>query len=165
MKFNTAKLKARAERALAQKNRPHQYSLGKGGFDPSSPLGFKCDCSGFASWVLGISRYQEDKHKPWSKQIPWIETTAIYDDARGAQLLFKRIENPVVGCLVVYGDYRNILGIRKQGHVGVVTSIEDGVPMATDCASGRGDSAIRNRAASFWIGRKGIYCVLKEDFV
>lgn len=165
MSYNLQKLQQRVGRAKAATAFACTYKLGKGGFDPQAATpGANCDCSGFVSWVIGISRWQEDKKKPWSKRIPWIETTAITEDARGAQMLFKVISEPVPGCIVVYGD-RKVLGIRRQGHVGIVVG-DTADPVCVDCSTGRWNRAIGQlRRGSFWIGRGGCYCLLKEDFV
>lgn len=156
------KLKDRASRARSFVGYLCRYGLGRGGFSVKNPIQKgQCDCSGFASAMLGMSRWQEELDKPWSSAIPWIETTAIYNDAKGAQLLFVEVAEPVAGCLVVYPD-RKVAGIRRQGHVGVVDLVES---RSIDCASGRFARAIQFRDTSFWLDKKrgGIVVCLKED--
>ncbi len=162
--YNLLKLLQRVGRAKAATAFACTYKLGKGGMNPaSSTPGAECDCSGFLSWVAGISRYQGDKNKPWSKHLEWIETSAMVEDARGAQRLFKIIEKPVPGCFIAYGD-RKVLGVPRQGHCGLVVG-EEADPSCVDCSTGRGSRAIsKARRASFWLGRGGIFFVFKEDF-
>lgn len=159
--LNVEKLNERVENAKKDLNMLIRYGLGEGGFDPKDwcPK-LLCDCSGWVSAKLGMSRNQSDKKKPWSEKIPWIETTAIYNDAKGAQLLFVPVVLPVPGCLIVYPD-RKILGVRRQGHVGLVISQS----LAMDCASGRGARAIQTRPNKFWLDRGGIVVCLKEDLL
>jgi hypothetical protein len=126
----------------------------------------ECDCSGFAAWVLGISRYQEDKKKPWSKAIPWIETTAIVADATGPQLLFKKVILPRPGCLVVYGDNG-----RKQGHVGVISRFVsswdfDVIDCNASLARKIGGKAIGEGSRHAFLGNpRAIFVALNEDFL
>lgn len=168
MTLNRDKLKNRIIRARGTIGRGTRYRLGRGGFIPDTSVPWdanhRCDCSGFISWVLRISRHQEFMHKPWSKTIPWIETTAIYSDARGKQQLFKQISEPVPGCLVVYPDR---IG---QGHVALVATcrVENGKVKALgiiDCSSRRGE-AINERDGMFMLSltKRGIFCVLREDY-
>lgn len=164
--LNQNRLKDRVRRARSAVGRGTRYRLGRGGFDPSLKLPAQsgdCDCSGFLSWALGISRHQRDKDKPWSKAIPWIETTAIYKDAKGKKLLFTKISEPVPGCLVVYPD--RWLGV-KQGHVAIVSTVSsDGKSFdIIDCSSRGVREAINERPGVWMLGRKAIFAVLNEDF-
>lgn len=166
--LNRRKLEARLRRARGIVGIGIRYRLGKGGINPRKSRpddnGF-CDCSGAVSWCLGISRHQRPKDKPWSTAIPWIETTAIYRDAKGEQLLFQQISKPVPGCIVVYPD--RWLGVR-QGHVAIVSTVSMGSGNIkqlgiVDCASHKGE-AIRERDGMFMLKRGAIFVVLQEDF-
>jgi len=156
--LNIINLSARAKRAEDFLIARCRYLLGAGGMKPKvTPNTLtKCDCSGFAAIILGLSRWQGDKDKPWSDTIEWIETSAIVRDAKGRRQLFTTIPKPVRGCLIVYGDK----GL-KQGHVGIVVN----ETFAVDCASNRGDKAIQHRPIKFWVDRGGIFVVLNEDFI
>jgi hypothetical protein len=156
-------------RARSAVGRGIKYRLGSGGFEPADGLPTRngyCDCTGFASWVLELDRYQADKDKPWSRAIPWLETTAIYNDATGSQRLFKQIPAPVPGCLVVYPD-RKILGVHTSGHIALVSRVNGKVWDCIDCSSSQGGKikeAVRewNRQALFE-SRNAIFCILKQD--
>lgn len=157
MSINYERLQARLERARSAKGHGITYGLGKGGFDPADNLpdqNGKCDCSGFVSWCLGMSRQQGNKNKPWSKQIPWIETTAVHKDATGKQLVFKAIPKPVAGCLVVFPDSNG-----KEGHIGVV-AIAGAQYTVVDCTS----KGITEHPGTYFRGKKStVFCILKED--
>ena len=159
-KLRVAKLRDRVSHAASWLSKPVRYNLGSGGMSPSDPMpDGRCDCSGFVSATIGMSRHQEFKGKPWSSHIPWIETTAVFDDAKGAQWLFVPCAEAWPGCIVVIPD-RRILGIRRQGHIGIVSQDPT---IAIDCASGRGDRAVGLRPVSWWTKRGGIVVCLKED--
>lgn len=168
MTLSETRLKDRVRRARTAVGRGTRYGLGKGGMHPHLPrpaFNDRCDCSGFVAWCLGISRYQADKGKPWSTAIRWIETTAIYNDAKGKRLLFTQIPEPVPGCLVVYPDR---IG---QGHVAIVAtcSIVGGKVKQLgiiDCSSRGKREAINERDGMFFLSmtKRGIFCVLNEDF-
>lgn len=143
--------------------------MGHGGLHPEDGFPTKngfCDCSGFVSWVIGVSRFQGDKDKPWSRSIPWIETTLIYNDATGPQRMFKQIPSPVPGCFVVYPD-RKVLKVHVEGHIALVTRVNGTQFDVIDCSSSKGGKvkeAIRewDRTALF-MSRNAIFVVLKED--
>ncbi|RYG37372.1 CHAP domain-containing protein [bacterium] len=169
MVLNQARLSARVARARSAVAHGTAYRLGKGGFDPRAKLPHDsskgCDCSGFVAWVCGLRRDQVNARKPWSKLLPWIETTMVRADAVGKQLVFVRISEPVAGCLVVYGDKG-----RSQGHIGVVTRVGPNKKSidVVDCSSGqykRTGEAIDERNGDFFINAGAIFVVLKEDFV
>jgi hypothetical protein len=159
----------RIHRARSACYRGIKYKLGNGGFDPHDVLPTRngyCDCTGDISWVLEIDRYQGDKGKPWSKAMPWIETTAIYNDATGPQRLFKQIPAPVPGCMVVYGDYK-VLGVRRPGHIALVSQVKGNVWTCIDCSASRNGKTVEairewDRQAMFE-ARKAIFVILKQD--
>lgn len=169
MTLDVTRLNRRVMHAKSAVGRGTRYVLGQGGFHPLDSLPTRsaaCDCSGFAAWVLGISRWQADKGKPWSKHIPWIETSAIVADATGPQRLFKRITSPVPGCLVVYGD-KKVLGVRRQGHVGIVAEVVNGRAVKViHCSKGndRTGDAIQITGPNVFENGRSIYCLLKEDW-
>ncbi len=109
---------------IAVKDSTASYKLGKGGYDPSAPVpegkGNQCDCSGFVSWCLGISRQSSNA---FLRKVNggWVETTGIVKDAKAKDGLFTQVTTPVPGNLLVYGD--NETG---QGHVGIITTVAGG---------------------------------------
>lgn len=132
------------------------YKLGKGGFHPEKlHPGKYCDCSGFVSWVIGLSRkHQFGKHN-------WISTSDIHDDATGHQHLFKKLPAPEPGCIVVYPDRDG-----RQGHCGIVTEKRGLELWGVDCASSssrNAGDAIAERSLDFFRRRQDmIFCVPEE---
>jgi cell wall-associated NlpC family hydrolase len=137
-----------------------RYKLGRGGRKPRALVpwdveGF-CDCSGFASWVHGLDRYQPEVRPGGSD---WISTTSIYDDATGEHRMFRAVpvEEALPGDLVVYPS-RYKKGVRIGiGHVGVIVArLRDGWDglEVVDCAARRGP-AIAHRSGELW-ARRGI---------
>lgn len=147
----------RISRARSVVGRGIKYKLGKGGFDPSTPspanAAGTCDCSGFASWIMGITR------KPSALFGRWIETTNIVRDATGDQDLFLMLEDPRPGSFAVYPDHDG-----KQGHVALVTGVDP--LMGIDCSSSRSKrtgEAIHERSLAF-MAKRAIFVVPKSDF-
>jgi hypothetical protein len=78
-----------------------------------------CDCSGFVCWIYGLDR---DRSAPGGAAI---FTGWIWSDARGAQRLFRRVDDAArplrttIGTVLVYpkppGDG------ERYGHIGLVT--------------------------------------------
>lgn len=163
--LNRGKLHGRVIRARQAIGRGTRYVLGQGGFHPLDTLPTRngsCDCSGFAAWGLGIDRWQGRHKKKWSAVVPWIETTAIVKDARGKNHLFRQVNQPIPGCLVVYGDR-----FGRQGHVGIVDSVRS----ATDfdvihCSKGndRNGDAIQRTSGGLFLKAGASFVVLNEDF-
>lgn len=96
------------------------YSLGKGGRHPESPTPGdaqgRLDCSGFASWCLGLDRKSD------AIDGGWISTDSIVRDATGKRRLFRVVPAGQIraGDLVVFPG-RYVAGRRVAiGHVGVV---------------------------------------------
>ena len=142
-------------RALSALGKNTRYKLGAGGYNPDAEHpGRDCDCSGFVAWVIGYSR----KHKFGSSS--WISTSDMVRDAKGKQALFGLIDDPVPGCVVVYGDAGG-----KQGHCGIITRIEEGKLYGVDCAGSsyrRKKDAIQERDFSFFVAKPGaIFCAVQ----
>jgi cell wall-associated NlpC family hydrolase len=97
------------------------YRLGKGGFDPKAERPWskqmECDCSGFVSWCLGVSR---KTNNPWYVKFNggWFETSAIVRDALSPFGVFTKVDRQDArpGDVLVWGDTGG-----QQGHVGLVT--------------------------------------------
>ena len=96
------------------------YSLGKGGRHPEADSPGdgegRCDCSGYASWALGLDR------KSGAIDGGWISTDSIVRDARGPRRMFREVPigDAKPGDLVVYPG-RFVAGRRVGiGHVGVI---------------------------------------------
>lgn len=134
------------------------YRLGKGGRRPSDPAPFDaggfCDCSGFASFALGLDRYQ-----PTAIDGGWISTDSIVRDARGPHRMFREvpITEAKAGDLVVYPG-RFVAGKRVGiGHVGVV--VEPGPTIlacrVAHCAASKSVGAVRVSDGRPW-ARSGI---------
>jgi hypothetical protein len=130
------------------------YALSKGGYEwlPDFPAE-ELDCSGFIASVLGRSR------KPQLDFPYWLSTDSIWTDCGDKQRLFKQINKPIRGCLVVYPDDDG-----KQGHVSVVSAedVENGELTGIDCASSSsllGD-AISERNISFFLRKTKVrFCL------
>lgn len=144
------------------------YRLGKGGRRPHDPAPFDaggfCDCSGFASWCLGVDRYQ-----PTGIDGGWISTDSIVRDARGVRpsgspmlgprRMFREVEinEALPGDLVVYpGSF--VAGRRVGiGHVGVI--VEPGPTIlacrVAHCAASKSVGAVRVSDGRPW-ARRGI---------
>lgn len=111
-----------------------RYKLGRGGIDPTgatpaTPDGY-CDCSGFACWVLGVSRKTD--HPLYLKfNQGWINTDAIVADVKTPVGLFSpTVARP--GALIVYPRAG-----KGVGHVGIVTKVVNGKPeLVVHCSSG-----------------------------
>jgi hypothetical protein len=143
-----------------------RYKLGRGGFDPWAaypwPAGYdaRCDCSGFVAWVLGMRRDQINARKPWSKLLPWIETSLVWKDATGKQLVFVRLLRPEPGCLVVVPDR----GVH-QGHIAIVTDVRHTHDYDVVDCSARGDrEGINERPATWFLNQaNAAFVALRED--
>src|SRR5690349_12944689 len=145
---NTQQSLARARTGLEEKT---TYVLGKGGFDPTTPLLSKeCDCSGFIAWAVGIPR----ELPPGSGR--WLDTDAYWDGGGGAAKaagfdLFHNVAraDAVPGNLIVYPDHAG-----KQGHIGIISDVkDDGKLQVIHCSKGNfthfGD-ATRETDSAVW---------------
>lgn len=142
----------RAKRALGKGIR---YKLGTGGFYPFAPLPcnllLQCDCSGFVSWVIGLSR-KPKKSRDW-----WIETSAIWNDAKYHQEVFVETA-PAPNTVCVFPDRG-----KRQGHCGIVVSVTPNGQIATviDCTPSRG---VAVHSGKYFNDHPETICVrLKQD--
>ena len=104
-------------RARSQMGRRVEYLIGHGGSFPNlKSVGPRCDCSGFVAWCVGSPRRVPDT-------IGWIETSRIVKDTMGDRRLFVPAYHPEPGDLVVYGDWVDRTGKRRQGHVGILSEV------------------------------------------
>ena len=141
------------------------YKLGKGGFDPKALAPWnrqmQCDCSGFVSWCLGVSRKTDN---PWyAKQNGgWFETSAITRDATSPFGVFTEVarNDAKPGDLLVWGDRDG-----QQGHVGLVS----GPTTIIHCSSGnfrKTGHAIRETDMAIFDANEAIAarCAWIEDY-
>lgn len=129
------------------------YGLGKGGMKPEAPhpwvgevvdgkSAWLCDCSGFALWACGKSRYQPPL---------WYGTDMIVADAKNDGGIFSMLAWE----LALPGDLLVFPGINgHHGHVGVVTSSwSEGPKLVIHCSAGnfrRFNDAIQETEPSVW---------------
>lgn len=108
---------ARAHAAVSQGTR---YKLGKGGMNPGSPSPAsdgECDCSGFVSWCLGMSRHTTDRFYV-DFNGGWVETTAVWTDiGRSTGIFDSTTKKP--GAVIVYPDANG-----HEGHIGILLDAE-----------------------------------------
>lgn len=115
-------------RALTATNKGTKYGLGAGGTNPNAALpsiNGKCDCSGFVSWCLNMSRKTNEAFYVRLNG-GWIETTAVSKDIGSSSGIFEPLDHPEPGCVVVYGDYRGNDGRHHEGHIAAVTEVNGG---------------------------------------
>lgn len=155
MSIDYTPLESRLTRARSVIGQGIKYGLGQGGMNPDNPTPasptWKCDCSGFVSWVLHMSR------KPKVTRWWWIETTNVYKDATGRQKVFVKIDKPVPGCIVVYPDRSG-----HEGHIGIVSEIRKTGYDVIDC-SGSKNGIYEHSGAAFMTKANTIFCLLKQD--
>jgi len=102
-----------------------------------------------------------------------VATETIVADAKGANLMFRRLARAERGCLLVYGDYKDALGRRRQGHVAICTEARYVGPLLVslrgiDCSVSNDEwgDAIQERSLLKLFGpgnRRAIYAALAED--
>lgn len=151
------------DRARSALGRKTIYDLGSGGMKPGGPLDKKCDCSGFVAWAIGIPR-----------QIPpgtggWLDTDAY---ARGGAPAFPGLAVPVApsgvqpGDIYVYPDYK-LNGVVKQGHIGIISAVQGGVPTKViHCSlsnSNAGD-AVKETGPTAWVSKGGAARIMRLDY-
>ena len=149
----------RIKKAYAATGKKTKYGMGHGGRDPTGKTlteTGKSDCSGFASYLIGVKR-SDSKRK-----VSEIETTNIYNDARGARNMFVQVD-PAPGVFCVYPD-RN----GEQGHMGLVTKVSPtGGITGVDCGSGnykRTGDAIQERSFAWMMNEGAIFVAPKSDY-
>jgi hypothetical protein len=111
-------------RARSAAGKSIKYKLGGGGMSPKAAtpanMNKECDCSGFACWVLGISRHTD--HPLYVRfNDGWINTDAIVHDANESTGFFSRVDTPMPGDLLVFPSRPPK---RKVGHVGIITDVK-----------------------------------------
>lgn len=150
------------ERARAVLGHECTYHLSAGGYHPDGlPWNsqHECDCSGFAAWALGVSRWVKAGH-PWHGSFPaeWIETTNLVRAAeRGAGFSSVPWTAAQPGDLLVWGDSKRADGTGRQGHVGVVASVgADGPKTVIHCSSGNKPTAIQETSTDLFRKRGAI---------
>lgn len=137
-----------------------KYKLGAGGMNPLAPLPCnddnECDCSGDVSWALGVSRYM--KGIPWYDKDhngEWLNTDAIWRDARSTYGIFEEIGTPKPGAIIVYPKRSGLVA----GHVGILTAVNPN--WVIHCSSGNyratGD-AIQETGDAVFQKYGAIYC-------
>lgn len=141
------------------------YRLGQGGFFPEDAWPTRsggCDCSGWCSFAMRLSR-KPKLTRPW-----WIETTAIYNDAMGKQKVFVKLDEPQVGSFVVYPDYVSG-GRKREGHIALVVAVTGSRIIVVDCSPSNerrvGYAIDRRDATALFASKKSIYVTLKQDLV
>ena len=149
----------RIQKAYAAVGLGIEYGMGQGGYDPTGKTltkTGKCDCSGFGAYLVGVKR-SDSKLK-----VSEIETTNIYNDARGPRNMFVPVD-AAPGVFCVYPD-RN----GEQGHMGLVTKVSStGGITGVDCGSGnykRTGDAIQERSFAWMMKEGAIFVVPKSDY-
>jgi len=116
------------QRARSQVGRGIRYRLGGGKLFPEGDNcageDNTCDCSGFVDWCLGLPRQFDH---PFHHEVNggWINTDAIWRDARHGHILFEECP-PSSGGLIVY-PCGKMAGSEAPavGHVGIITAVEE----------------------------------------
>lgn len=85
------------------------------------------DCSGFIDWCLRFSPSRQVDH-PLYKKVNggWFETTAIHKDGLSDSGFFSKLENPKIGAMLVYPDFRGNDGRMHDGHIGIINEVNGG---------------------------------------
>jgi len=107
-----------------------KYILGEGGRAPVNPDPFTpnakgqrgSDCIGFVLWCLGIDRYQP---KLFTHYDGWMNTDSIIQDAKTGigGGLWKILNKPEVGSLVIFPSLWKNGKMVRMGHVGLVVEV------------------------------------------
>jgi hypothetical protein len=147
-------------RARSQIGIGTRYKLGAGGFSGATPApggggghaSDECDCSGFVTWALGMSRHTRNEYYTLKLGTEWISTVSMFEDCGDSAGLFLSVDIPVPGCIIVYPD--GALGPKRQGHVGIVSRVVDGeVAAIIHCSAGNfrsGGDAIAENLDATW---------------
>lgn len=121
--MNVDVLLTRARSACGRKT---TYRLGAGGMAPALSMPWagvqdhSCDCSGFVSWCLGLSRRVNGF--PWydaAHNGEWLNTDAVVRDANSPFGFFDLIKEVRPGAVIVFprADALN------YGHIGIVSEV------------------------------------------
>lgn len=147
-------LLARARSAIGRKTK---YRMGGGSLDPRTPgpqgEDGACDCSAYATWCLGLRKYQPDL--AWLRAVSggWYSTNGIWWDAVLEQTgHFTEMWDPHPGCVIVYPSSVIAAAVRRAtfdvqsaevarapsvGHVGIITEVRSGRPTkVVHCSAG-----------------------------
>lgn len=132
------------KRARSQLGKKTRYKLGAGGYgiDKPSPGGGgghdpdQCDCSGFVCWALNLSRLTTNEYYKLHLKTDWISTVSMFRDCGDSAGLFRQLDAPQPGCIIVYPD--GALEKGAQGHIGIVTALDaaGAVSAIIHCSSG-----------------------------
>lgn len=123
------------------------------------PSGAANDCSGFVSWCLRFSESRKVDH-PLYRMVNggYFETTGIHADGLHTTGYFTAIADPVPGSLLVYPDYKDSAGKRRDGHIGIVLEARGagiaGARKVIHCSSGnfrRTGDAIQVTGPQVWV--------------
>lgn len=117
-------------RAWFQTTQKAKYILGEGGrnpanltpFTPNAKGALGSDCIGFVLWCLGIDRYQP---KLFTHYDGWMNTDSIMQDAKTGigGGLWKLLDRPERGCLVIFPSIHKNGKMTRMGHVGIVVEV------------------------------------------
>lgn len=130
---NRGVMLTRARSCLGKNTR---YKLGKGGINPVNPLTPECDCSGFVAWTIGIPR----ELPPRSGK--WLQTTTYWEGGGAVGDSLFDLTTPAQaepGDLYVYPD-----GGGKQGHMGIISEVQNGKPSKVIHCSKGNDTRYRD---------------------
>lgn len=130
---------ARAKSALGRRT---TYVMGAGGRNPGAELPSMrvvheegmvdgCDCSGFVAWCLGVDRYLP-AWMPHYENGDWFETTAVFRDARAPWGFVADVpwQAAQIADVLVWGDRKGTDGKHHQGHIGLVSEVDDKGPLS-----------------------------------
>ena len=111
----------------------------------------ECDCSGFAMWALGLSRFDAESGL-------WYDSSRLYSEAKAGSFLFTAHEwkAALPGDLLVYADRTGSDGKIHHGHVAVVSEADGGPVLVVDCSAGnfkRHSDAIREGLPDLFVTR------------
>ena len=145
---------------------------------PTWPQNAKNDCSGFVYWSVRFPSNPPESRQvdhPFYKKINggWFETTAIYADGNASVGYFTKLDNPVVGAMLVYPDYVGADGKSHDGHIGIITKVKAnakgiaGVSSVIHCSLGAWKSkhdAVQETDPSIWLNHKGSIIVWYDGY-
>jgi hypothetical protein len=103
----------------------------------------------------------------------WIETTAVSKDVLASTEIFAPLDTPLPGCVVVYGDYKDSNGRHHEGHMAVVTEVNNrrglaGIDKIVHCSvsnENSGDTIQETDARIFANNRNSVigWCTLVHE--